>query len=143
MIRRLLGRIEPGEGRVVFLSATYFFFLLGGYFLLRPVREQFGVRAGLENLPLLFLGTVAAMFLLNPVYGWVVGRYERRRLIPIVYRFFALNLLVFFVLERATSGGDQVVVGRVFYVWLSVFNLFAVSAVREVSFSLRSIVIIY
>ena len=57
---RRVGHVEPGEGRLVAWSAAMFFFLLGGYFLLRPVREQFGVEGGLERLPLLFLGTVLA-----------------------------------------------------------------------------------
>ena len=73
------------------------------------------------------MSTVTAMLVLNPVYAWFVGRVPRRRFIPIVYRFFALNLLVFFVLDRVVDDAYRVDVGRVFYVWLSVFNLFAVS----------------
>lgn len=129
---RRLGKIEASEVKTVTWSAAYFFFLLGGYFLLRPVREQFGVRGGLDRVPYLFLGTVAASFLLNPVYGWIVARVPRQRFIPIVYRFFALNLVVFFLLDRTVTGEAREIVGGAFYIWLSVFNLFVVSIFWQV-----------
>ena len=49
----------------------------------------------------------------------------RRRFIPLVYHFFVLNLLVFWVFFVLDYG--KVHVARVFFVWISVFNLFAVS----------------
>jgi AAA family ATP:ADP antiporter len=56
---------------------------------------------------------------------WLVARIPRRRLVPLVYRFFLVNLLVFFLLWRA--GIAPVWVARVFYVWVSVYNLFVVT----------------
>src|SRR5581483_2102375 len=47
------------------------------------------------------------------------------RFIPIVYHFFVFNIVVFWVL--LTLGIERVVVARVFFVWVSVFNLFAVA----------------
>jgi AAA family ATP:ADP antiporter len=52
------------------------------------------------------------------------ARRARRVFIPVVYHFFALNILAFWVALRY---GDPALVARVFFVWISVFNLFAVS----------------
>jgi hypothetical protein len=52
---------------------------------------------------------------------------SRRKFIPIAYRFFIANLILFYVLMRTLSPVQQPWVGRVFYVWVSVFNLFVVT----------------
>src|SRR4030095_17180078 len=44
---------------------------------------------------------------------------------PIAYRFFILNLLIFFVLMQFMPPGKQRWVDGCFFVWVSVFNLFA------------------
>jgi len=119
--------VTPGERRIVLWAGAYFFFVLNSFSILRPVREQFGVRAGLDSLPVLFLGTWAVMLLLNPVYGAVVARLTRRRFVPLVYRFFALNLVLLFALMLVLEGEAYTTLGRVFFVWVSVFNLWVVS----------------
>jgi len=119
--------VTPAELRVVWWAGAYFFFVLGGYSILRPVREQFGVRAGLDTLPLLFLGTWVVMLLLNPLYGAVVSRVTRRRFVPWVYRFFMVHLAVLFALMLGLEGEPRVWLGRAFFIWVSVFNLWVVS----------------
>ena len=88
--------IRPGELRIVWLAAGWFFFVLAGYSVLRPLREQMGVAGGVRNLPYLFLGTLAVMLLVNPLYGAAVSRLPRGRFIPLVYRFFMSQLVAFF-----------------------------------------------
>src|SRR5690606_35598076 len=73
----------------------------------------------------LFSGTFAAMLAAVPLFGWVVARLPRRRCVPLVYRFFAANILVFFALFELDVG--DVAVARAFYIWVSLFNLFVVS----------------
>src|SRR4051812_50217497 len=63
------------------------------------------------------------MLALVPLWSALIARVPRARLLPIAYRFFALNLLVFFVLFRRES----LAAGKVFFVWGSVFNLLAVA----------------
>ena len=46
---------------------------------------------------------------------------------PLTHRFFILNLLAFFLVFRALGGAQDVWVGRIFFIWVSVFNLFVVS----------------
>lgn len=103
----------------------YFFFLLGGYYLLRPIRDEMAIARGVENLKWLFLYTFIAMLVAAPLYGAVVARADKRRIIPIVYRFFALNIVGFYAFMLWT--GNPALAGTAFFVWLSVFNLFVVS----------------
>jgi len=123
-LRELL-KLENDEWQPVAWSFLYFFCLLGGYYVLRPVRDEMGIQAGLDNLPWLFTATFIAMLVAVPVFGWAAGRFPRRILLPAVYGFFIVNLLVFFWVFK--TGFSVSVTARVFFVWLSVFNLFVVS----------------
>ncbi len=125
-LQRLV-RVQPGEVRAMLWAFAYFFFLLAGYFVIRPVREEFGVAGGSENLVWLFLGTFVATLLGTSVFGALVARFPRRVLVPVIYHFFALNVLAFWALF--TWGGDAIAVqvGRAFFVWTSFFVLFVVS----------------
>jgi AAA family ATP:ADP antiporter len=95
--------------------------------VIRPVRDEMGVAGGVENLAWLFFGTLIGMLLVHPVFTALVVRLPRRRFVPLIYRFFILNLVVFFVIFRAVDPAQAVWVGRVFFIWTSVFNLFVVS----------------
>lgn len=119
--------IEPGEGARLVLCALYFFLVLFSYYMLRPVRETMGVEWGFDKLAWLMTGTLLVMLLVNPVYSWFVSRVPRRVFIPWTYRFFILNILVFFGLLLWKSGEPPKWMGYSFYIWLSVFNLFVVS----------------
>ncbi len=120
-----LGRIEPGEGRALGWAFAYFFFLLCAYYILRPLRDEMGVAAGLANLQWLFTATFFVMLAAMPAFGALVARLPRRRFIPWVYRFFALTLLGFWAL--LTLDVERILVARTFFVWVSVFNLFVVT----------------
>ena len=87
------------------------------------------IGGGPNTIPLLFIGTFVTMMFATSIFGWVASRYSRRVFLPWVYLFFISNILIFgFVFSEARdSGADYVWLGRVFFVWLSVFNLFVVS----------------
>ncbi len=118
--------LEAGELKPLLLSGLYFFLLLLSYYLLRPMREAFGVARGADNLPWLMTATLLAMLLVNPAFAALVSRLPRRRFIPAAYRFFEVNA-VLFALALLLFPGGRIGLGYVFYVWLSVFNLFVVS----------------
>ncbi len=124
ILRRLL-TLEPGEIAPVAASFACFFCLLAGYFVLRPVRDEMGIQGGIDALAWVFSATFVLMLLVVPAFGWAVRRFSRRGLVIASYGFFVVNLLIFFVLMRA--GVAPAWVARAFFVWLSVFNLFAVS----------------
>lgn len=127
---RLLRRtvdVREHETAALVASCAYFFFVLSAYYVIRPVRDEMGVAGGVENLAWLFTGTLVGMLLVHPLFTALVARFPRRRFVPLIYRFFILNLVVFFLVFGAADADQVVWVGRVFFVWTSVFNLFVVS----------------
>ncbi|MCE2422207.1 MAG: MFS transporter [Gemmatimonadetes bacterium] len=126
VIRRLF-QMHPGEGRALFLSGAYFFLVLSAWYVLRPIRDEMAVAGGVQNLPYMFTGTLILMVLVNPLFAGVVSRFPRNTFVAIAYRFFMLNLVTFFFLWRFLDPGGQIWLGRAFYWWGSVFNLFVVS----------------
>lgn len=109
------------------LACTYFFSVLASYYVIRPIREEAGVAGGVENLPWLFTGTLLGMLVAHPLFSAAVSRWPRRRFVAVCYRFFMANLAVFFLLMKTAPEGTLVWIGRVFFVWTSIFNLFVVS----------------
>src|ERR1700685_1373348 len=122
-LERWLGWAVPAtrpERAAAIWSFAYFFTLLAGYYVLRPLRDQMGIAGGVRNLPWLFTATFLTLIVAQPLYGALVARLPRARFIPIVYHFFAFNLAVFWLL--LTFGVEPVIVARVFFVWVSVFS---------------------
>lgn len=126
----LLSRVvslRPGEGALVAWAWLYLFSVFTAYYVIRPIRDEAGVAGGVENLAWLFSGTLLAMMAVNPPFAALVAALPRRRFIGLTYRFFMLNLGVFLVLFQTATGEANVWVGRAFFIWTSVFNLFVVS----------------
>ena len=115
----------PQERAAAVWSFAYFFTLLAGYYVLRPLRDQMGIAGGVRNLPWLFTATFVTLLIAQPFYGELVAKLPRARFIPIVYQFFVVNLALFWLLLTLDIG--TVFVARVFFVWVSVFNLFAIA----------------
>jgi len=118
---------RPGEGAVLVWATTYYFLVLCAYYVIRPIRDDMGAASGAENLAWLFTGTMVGMLLVHPLYTSLVSKLRRRQFIGWTYRFFILNLVVFYLLFRAVDASQAVWVGRVFFIWTSIFNLFVVS----------------
>jgi AAA family ATP:ADP antiporter len=113
------------ERRLAFWAFAYFFMLLAGYYVLRPLRDQMGIAGGVKALPWMFVATFVTLILVQPFYGALVKKLSRRRFIAIVYQFFVSNLALFWILLSLHT--SDVLVARIFFVWVSVFNLFAVA----------------
>jgi AAA family ATP:ADP antiporter len=118
-------RVGAGEVAAVLWSFAYFFCLLCGYYVLRPVRDEMGVQAGLDRLPWLFSAVFVVMLAVVPLFGWISARFARRRFLPLVYLFFVANLAIFWGLFAADVAVRATTMA--FFVWVSVFNLFVVS----------------
>jgi AAA family ATP:ADP antiporter len=116
---------QPGELKAVLLSFAYFFFLLSSYYILRPLRDEMGVAGGVQKLPWLFTGTFLAMLAAVPAFSAVAARVPRHRFIPLSYRFFTANIVLFWALFA--TGTFRVGAARAFFIWTSVYNLFVVS----------------
>src|SRR5690606_18514823 len=137
-------RAALAESPPLWWALLYFFCLLCGYYVLRPVRDAMGasgdpatvfprwlvelaasagVDLGEYTLQVLFSAVFVAMVLLQPVYGALVARFPRRVFLPLVYLVFIACLLGFYWLFDTGVSGR----GAAFYVWSAVFNLFAVA----------------
>lgn len=125
--RRLstFAKAEPHELRPVAWAFCYFFFLLCGYYLLRPVRDEMAIQGGVQHLPWMMTGTFLTLLAATPLFGWLSARLSRYTLLLTVYCFFILHLVAFYVLMAERIAPEWV--ARVFFVWLSVFNLFVVA----------------
>jgi ATP:ADP antiporter, AAA family len=119
--------VKAQEVRALALGFIYYFLILSSYYVIRPIRDDFGAAGGIENLPWMFTGTLITMLIANALFAALVAKFSRRRFIPIAYRFLIANLLIFLVLLMTISKSNQVWVGRAFFVWTSVFNLFVIS----------------
>jgi AAA family ATP:ADP antiporter len=105
----------------------YIFAVLSSYYIMRPIRDQMGVAGGVNNLQWLFTGTLVGMLCLNIPFAYLVKTLPRTRFIPISYRFFAANILVFAALLYFADSAQTIWIGRAFFIWISIFNLFVVS----------------
>jgi AAA family ATP:ADP antiporter len=145
MFERLLRiRDHNRETPALAWSFLYFFCLLSGYYVLRPVRDAMGAASEVEavfppamisffagyGIPLkelilqvLSTCSFAMILVAQPVYGALVSRFPRRVFLPVLIGFFILCLLVFYTLFDSEIEGR----GLVFFVWVTVFNVFSVA----------------
>jgi AAA family ATP:ADP antiporter len=102
---------------------------IGIYFLLYPQADprRYGRRRRVANLPWLFTGTLLGMIAINPLFAALVAKLPRVKFISVSYRFFAVNLLGFVMLFHWVSSEQAIWIGRLFFIWTSIFNLFVVS----------------
>lgn len=130
-----ISRETPAEGHspkryewtVLLLGAFWFFFLLFGYYILRPIREQIGATYGVRNLSWLFAATFGVNLVAIPLFSYLVGKYDRKKLVPAIYLFFVSNLILFWVGMKYGSAASQIWIARALFVWVSVYGLFIVS----------------
>jgi AAA family ATP:ADP antiporter len=115
----------PAERQAALWSFAYFFMLLAGYYVLRPLRDEMAIAGGLRAIPWTVTAIFLTLLVAQPIYGALVARQPRARFIPIVYHFFALNLVAFWLALH--FGVGKVAVARIFFIWVGVFNLFAVA----------------
>ena len=132
------------ESPALWWSFLYFFCLLSGYYVLRPVRDamgasseaeavfppamiQFFARHGipLNELILQVLSTCTFILILvaQPVYGVLVSRFPRRVFLPVLFGFFIACLFGFYALFHSNIPGR----GLLFFLWVTVFNVFSVA----------------
>jgi AAA family ATP:ADP antiporter len=128
MLGRLIGRValvEKHEMPAVIAAFLLFFFVLGGYFCVRPVRETVGTILGRNRVADLYLWTWVGSIVIIPLFGWLVARLKRSVFLPLIYGFVAVSLVVIGIILRANEG--SIAVGQFFYVFISILSLFLTS----------------
>jgi len=127
-IQRQLARVskvEPQEATAVLAAFFLFFFVLGSYFAVRPVRETIGTILGRTYVADLWLYTAIFSIAIVPIYGWLVGQVRRSILLPCIYGFTAVVMVAIGISLSADETNKPV--GAFFYVFISVLNLMLVS----------------
>jgi ATP:ADP antiporter, AAA family len=137
LLRRFVD-VRPEETSIVGWCWLYIFSVLSSYYIMRPIRDQAGVAGGVNNLQWLFLGTLTGMLLLNIPFAYLVKKLPRSRFIPLTYHFFAANILLFGAALYWSNTQQTIWVGRIFFIWVSVFNLFVVSVFWQLNVDLFS-----
>lgn len=117
--------IRRGEAAPALVAGLLFFCVLSALMVVRPAREALGMQRGIESVRWLFIATVVVTLLVNPLFGLMVSRFRRLAFIGATYLFFAFGLLAFYALLALAPAAIGERTGQVFYVWFSVFNLFA------------------
>jgi AAA family ATP:ADP antiporter len=117
--------IRRDEAGPALVAGLFFFCVLTALMVVRPAREALGMQRGIEAIRWLFIGTVVVTLLVNPLFGLLVSRFRRLVFINATYLFFAVSLLAFYTLLVLAPAHIGERTGQVFYVWFSVFNLFA------------------
>ncbi|MGI9115684.1 MAG: hypothetical protein ACR2FX_11780 [Chthoniobacterales bacterium] len=124
-IRARVVDVRPSELPALLLAFVFNFVVLGSYYVIKPIRDDIGANNGVEKLSWMFTGTMVAVIVANTLFSTIVARMSRRRFIPIAYRFFIVNLALFYIaMHFLTGAAAQFWVGTVFFIWVSVFNLF-------------------
>jgi AAA family ATP:ADP antiporter len=136
-LRRVVD-IRREELPVVGWCWLFIFSVLSSYYILRPIRDAAGVAGGVNNLQWLFTGTLVGMIVLNLPFAWLVKTLPRRRFIPITYHFFAGNIVLFAALLHWADAQQTIWIGRIFFIWVSVYNLFVVSVFWQLNVDLFS-----
>ncbi len=125
MILQRFANIRRDEAGPTLVAGLFFFCVLTALMVVRPAREALGMQRGIEAIRWLFIGTVFVTLLVNPLFGLLVSRFRRLVFINATYLFFAFGLLAFYALLALAPASIGERTGQVFYVWFSVFNLFA------------------
>lgn len=115
--------VKPTEIRALWLGFAFHFLILTGYYITKPIRDSIGA-SNMEALPWMFTTTLVAMLVANTAFAAVVARMSRRKFIPLAYGFFIVVFGLFFIAMQTRPAAEQVWIGRGFFVWVSVFNLF-------------------
>ena len=124
-LMRTASKVEPHETKAVWLSFLFVLILMTAYYILRPIRDAMASNWTDAELSTLYTGTFVFSALAVTIYGAACTRIKIGHLVPGVYGIFALSFLAFYAILQAPN--DAELVGKIFYVWISVFSLFHIS----------------
>jgi AAA family ATP:ADP antiporter len=115
--------VRAGEGLGALLLTADLTVLLGGYYLLKTVRESLILaQGGAEVKAYSSAAQAILLFGVVPVYGWIATRMNRNQLLRWTSLFFASNLLIF-----AYLGSKGVHEAVPYFIWVGIFNVFTVA----------------
>jgi ATP:ADP antiporter, AAA family len=122
-ILSIITDVRAGEGLGAVLLTADLTVLLGGYYLLKTVRESLILaQGGAEVKAYSSAAQAILLFGVVPVYGWIATRMNRNQLLRWTSLFFASNLLLF-----AYLGHKGIREAVPYFIWVGIFNVFTVA----------------
>lgn len=118
--------VDAKHGEVVplFASTAWIFFALTAYYIVKPLRSTvLQEKIGVDNKSIALLLTTAFVGVFAYVYGKIVPRVARSKLIVATFLAFIACLVAFALF---LPSGDKIT-GYTYFVWVSTFNLMIVS----------------
>jgi AAA family ATP:ADP antiporter len=126
-LRRMVD-VAPHEVRATLLACAYFFCSLSSWFVLRPIRDEMAVAAGVRNLPWMFAGTLVVTLVANALYSVLVARLPVRRFLIVTYQALVVCLVLFWLAWRGPGDDARAVwTGRFFFAWTTMYAVFVTS----------------
>lgn len=120
-----LTQIEPEEIKVALFSFLFIFLLMTSYMILKPVRDALPSDWGDVSRATQWTFTFLFATLAVIIYNYFASKVELKKLVPGVFIAFAISFMAIF--SAFKLGADVTLLGKVFYVWSSVFSLFHIS----------------
>ncbi|MGZ8468190.1 MAG: MFS transporter, partial [Gemmatirosa sp.] len=126
-LRRMVD-VAPHEVRATLLACAYFFCSLSSWFVLRPIRDEMAVAAGVRNLPWMFAGTLVVTLVANALYSVLVARLPVRRFLVVTYQALVVCLVLFWLAWRGPGDDPRAIwTGRFFFAWTTMYAVFVTS----------------
>jgi AAA family ATP:ADP antiporter len=119
--------VRPGEAFTALLLTANVFLLLSAYYVIKPVREALilALASGAEYKSYMSGAIALLLFGLVPLYGKLVDRLPRIKLVIGVSLAFAAQLVLFYA--ALAVPGLRSWLGLIFYAWVGVFSVMVVA----------------
>ncbi|WP_411826484.1 NTP/NDP exchange transporter [Luteolibacter sp. AS25] len=118
-------QIRPSEISGAVISFLFIFVLMASYMIVKPVRDALPSDWGDVSLAQQWTYTFIVSTIAVSIYNVFASAISLRKLVPGVFVFFASTFLGLYLAFKA--GIDPGFLGKIFYVWSSVFSLFHIS----------------
>lgn len=109
----------------IFYTSGIFFLILTSYYILRPIRDEMGILAGINKIPSLFLYSLIGTVCLSPIFSYYSHTIPKAIFSIRVYLIVSAQTLIFYILFQL--GYPIETLASCYFVWLSIINLFIVS----------------
>ncbi|MGJ8653762.1 MAG: NTP/NDP exchange transporter [Opitutaceae bacterium] len=117
--------IKPHELKSALTSFLFIFILMASYMIMKPVRDALPSDWGDVSLAQQWTYTFIVSTIAVSIYNILASKIRLRALVPGVFVFFAMTFIGIFAAFK--SGVSVTLLGKIFYVWTSVFSLFHIS----------------
>ena len=120
-----LTKIKPSEVKAAVASFIFIFTLMASYMILKPVRDAMPSDWGDVTLATQWTYTFIFSTIAVTIYNFIASQIRLRFLVPCVFIFFSLSFIIFYLAYQGVFIIPHL--GKVFYVWISIFSLFHIS----------------